>query len=367
MAQTVIPWGDPKAQKKWSANLAVDTVKKSYFEQRFIGTSDNSIIQRKTELESGPGDRVSFDLAVQLRGQPTFGDARLEGREENQKFYTDEVAIDQVRHAVSAGGRMTRKRTAHDLRATGKARLADYFAKLHDELIFMYLSGARGINQDYTLPASFTGFAGNAFQAPDSDHHMFGGDATSLATLTADDKMTRNLIERAKVKADMMQAQNPDTANMVPVGVGAESHYVMLMSEFQAYDLRQEVGQGGWLDIQKAAAAAEGRKNPIFIGGLGMINGVVLHSHRNVIRLLGGADGTVPVSRALFLGRQAAAIAYGSKGGLRYDWKEELKDYDNEPTVASGFIGGIKKTRFNGRDFGVITIDTAASDPNAPA
>lgn len=365
MAQTVIPWGDPKAQKKWSANLAVDTVKKSYFEQRFIGTSDNAVIQRKTELESGPGDRVSFDLAVQLRGQPTFGDARLEGKEENQKFYTDEVAIDQVRHAVSAGGRMTRKRAAHDLRATGKARLADYFAKLHDELIFMYLSGARGINADYTLPTSFTGFAGNAFQTADASHQLYGGDATSLATITSDDKMTRQLIERAKVKANMMQAMDIETANMLPVDVGSEGHYVMLMSEFQAYDLRQEIGNAGWLDVQKAAAAAEGKANPIFRGGLGMINGVVLHSHRNVIRLLGGAGGNVPVSRALFLGRQAGAIAYGTKGGLRYDWKEELKDYDNEPTVASGFIGGIKKTRFNGKDFGVITIDTAAADPNA--
>lgn len=365
MSQTVIPWGDPKAQKKWSANLAVDTVKKSYFEQRFVGTSDNSIIQRKTDLESGPGDRVSFDLAVQLRGQPTFGDARLEGKEENQKFYTDEVAIDQVRHAVSAGGRMTRKRTAHDLRATGKARLADYFAKLHDELIFMYLSGSRGVNQDYTLPTAFAGFAGNAFQAPDDTHHMYGGDATSLATLTADDKMTRQLIERAKVKADMLQALNPELANMVPVTVGSGEHYVLLMSEFQAYDLRQEIGNGGWLDVQKAAAAAEGKANPIFRGGLGMINGVVLHSHRNVIRLAGGAGGNVPVSRALFLGRQAAVLAYGTKGGLRYSWKEELKDYENEPTVASGFIGGIKKTRFNGNDFGVITIDTAAADPNA--
>ena len=367
MSQTVIPWGDPKAQKKWSATLAVDTVKKSYFEQRFIGTDDNAFIQRKTELESGPGDRVSFDLAVQLRGQPTFGDARLEGREENQKFFTDEVAVDQIRHAVSAGGRMTRKRTAHDLRATGKARLGDYFAKLHDELIFMYLSGTRGVNQDYTLPTTFTGFAGNAFQAPDAAHHMFGGSATSVATITANDKMSRNLIERAKVKADMMQALDPSAANMVPVNIGAEKHYVMLMSEFQAYDLRQEIGNAGWLDVQKAAAAAEGKANPIFRGGLGMINGVVLHSHRNVIRHLGGAGGNVPISRALLLGRQAAAIAYGSKGGLRYDWKEELKDYDNEPTVASGFIGGIKKTRFNGKDFGVITIDTAAADPNAAA
>lgn len=365
MSQTVIPWGDPKAQKKWSANLAVDTVKKSYFEQRFVGTSDNSIIQRKTDLESGPGDRVSFDLAVQLRGQPTFGDARLEGKEENQKFYTDEVAIDQVRHAVSAGGRMTRKRVAHDLRATAKARLADYFAKLHDELFFMYLSGARGINQDFTLPTTFAGFAGNAFQTPDDGHHMYGGDAESLATLTSADTMSRGLIERAKVKANMLQALDPEQANMVPVTVGAGEHYVMLMSEFQAYDLRMAVGDSGWLEIQKAAAAAEGKNNPLFRGGLGMINGVILHAHRNVIRLNGGADGSVPVSRALFLGRQAAVVAYGTKGGLRYSWKEELKDYENEPTVASGFIGGIKKTRFNGKDFGVITIDTAAADPNA--
>jgi hypothetical protein len=26
---------------------------------------------------------------------------------------------------------------------------------------------------------------------------------------------------------------------------------------------------------------------------------------------------------------------------------------------------GIKKTRFNGKDFGVMAIDTAAADPNA--
>lgn len=38
MAQTVVGFGDPKAAKKWSANLSVDVAKTSYFERKFIGT-----------------------------------------------------------------------------------------------------------------------------------------------------------------------------------------------------------------------------------------------------------------------------------------------------------------------------------------
>lgn len=365
MGTTVIAFGDPKAQKKWSANLAVDTRKKSYFENRFIGTGDNNIIQRKTELESDAGDTISFDLCVQMRNKPTYGDAKLEGKEESLKFYTDQVMIDQVRHAASAGGKMSRKRTSHDMRQFAKGRLGDYFARLVDELFFIYLSGARGINEDFIEDTSYTGFGGNALQAPDADHLLFGGSATSKASLAATDKMTRAGIEKALNKAEMMQARNPETANMVAVSNGSEDQYVCLMSPDQAYDLRVS-DTSGWLDIQKAAAAAEGRDNPLFKGGLGMIGGAVLHKHRSVVRFNDyGAGGNINAARALLMGRQAAVVAYGTSGGLRYSWEEVTKDFGNEPTVASGFIGGIKKTRFNGKDFGVISIDTASKDPNA--
>lgn len=365
MGTTVVAFGDPKAQKKWSANLAVDTRKRSYFENRFIGTDDNKIIQRKTELESDSGDTISFDLCVQMRNKPTYTDSRLEGKEESLRFYTDQVIIDQVRHAVSAGGKMSRKRTSHDMRSTAKSRLGDYFARLTDEFFFIYLSGARGINEDFIEDTSFTGFAGNALQAPDTDHLMYGGAATSKASLASTDKMTRAVVEKALNKAEMMQARNPETANMVAVSTGSEEQYVCLMSPDSAYDLRVS-DTSGWLDIQKAAAAAEGRDNPIFLGGLGMIGGAVLHKHRSVIRFNDyGAGSNVNASRALLLGRQAAVVAYGTTGGLRYNWEESTKDYGNEPTVASGFLGGIKKTRFNGKDFGVISIDVAAKDPNS--
>ena len=52
----------------------------------------------------------------------------------------------------------------------------------------------------------------------------------------------------------------------------------------QEDDLRSNTNTGQWLDIQKAAATAEGRNSPIFKGSLGMYRGVVLHSHHNVIR-----------------------------------------------------------------------------------
>lgn len=365
MSQTVITHNDPKTNKKWSADLAVDTRKKSYFESKFIGVTDNSIIQRKTELDNGTGDRISFDLSVQMRGEATYGDARLEGKEESLKFYTDEVNIDQVRKAASSGGRMTRKRTVHNLRTIAKSRLSDWFARFYDEALFMYLSGARGINADFTAPTSYAGFARNPFEAPDDSHILFGGDSLSKQTITSEDIMTRDVIERANTKAAMMQAEDPDTANMVPVKINSEEHYVCVMSPYQEHDLRNS-DKGGWLEIQKAASSAEGRSNPIFKGGLGMINGTILHSHRNVIRFNDyGAGADLPAARALFMGRQAAVVAYGNGGGgVRYQWEEDIRDYGNELSVASGFIGGMKKTRFNNRDFGVVAIDTFAKNPN---
>lgn len=367
MAQTITKWGDTHAQKKWSSVLAVDVAKKSYFTRKFVGRGQNNVIEQKTELESDAGDRVSFDLSVQLRQKPTYGDNRVKGKEENLRFYSDEVIIDQVRHPVSAGGKMSRKRTVHDMRKVAKDRLSDYFKQFVDELHMMYLAGARGINEDFIEDESFTGFAGNTLRAPDAAHIMYGGDATSKATIVADDKMTVGLVERAQTKSKMLRALDPNVHNIQPVSVEGEERYVLLMSPLQCHDMRVDTSSNNWLDIQKAVAGAEGyRTNKIFRGGLGMVNDTVLHEHSNVIRFNDyGAGSDVDAARALFMGRQAGVVAYGTPGGMRYMWKEEEDDYGNEPTVVSGFIGGMQKTTFNDRDFGVISIDTAATDPNA--
>ncbi|QHJ78270.1 MAG: hypothetical protein [Caudoviricetes sp.] len=365
--QTNLQFGSDLAVKRWSPALYVEIKQQSYFAPRFISENDTNIIQQKNDLEGAAGDTVTYDLSARLRQQPTTGDNRLEGKEENLRFYSDRIKIDQLRHAVSAGGQMTRQRTEHDLRSSAKARLGEYMAQMFDELLFIYLSGTRGNNPDYIYPVGYVGHAGNPIEAPDNGHMMFGGDAKSKSELTAEAKMSCKVIERAVLKARTMKQKSPDAAAFPPVTIGGEEHYVCVMSPTQEYDMRTG-DKAGWLDIQKAAAAAEGRKNPIFKGGLGMYNKVILHSHEKVISGTGGADDKLPTARALFLGRQAGAIAYGGnkrKGstgkGTRFSWVEKIDDFDNEPKIAAGAIVGFKKTRFNDVDYATIAIDTAAA------
>ncbi|MDP0928510.1 N4-gp56 family major capsid protein [Paracoccus onubensis] len=364
--QTNISVGDPRAVKRWATALATDTEKQMYF-NRFIGKGENHIIERKVELESDAGDRVRFDLSMRLRGGMVYGDDNVEGKEENLTFYSDEVHIDQARKGADAGGRMSRKRTLHDLRMVAKDRTAEYVAEWFDELVFVYLSGdatLSAVNEDAKITSAF---ANNPIQAPDAAHIAYGGAANSKATLTAADKMSRATIERISTIPRMMNATDPDTVKMTAVNVEGNKHFVLLISPWQAYDLRTEQSTLSWADVQKAAASAEGRNNPIFKGGLGMLNDVVIHQHENVRRFTDyGAGGDVEAHRSLFMGRQAGVVAYGQAGnGTRFQWEEELKDAKNRVAIYAGCICGFKKTRFNNRDFGVIAVDTASTNPNA--
>jgi N4-gp56 family major capsid protein len=225
---------------------------------------------------------------MQLSMQPVEGDTPLTGKEEDLKFYSDDILINQMRGGVNTGGRMTQKRTIHQLREIARVRQSEWWSRVFDELFFMYLSGLRGVNADYIFATNYTGFAGNAFNAPDSEHHLMPGIKTNL-TIDANDKMTLGLIDKAVAMASMMGGGSAGTPKIQPIMINGERHFVCVMNPWQAYDLRQSSGGGGWLDIQKAAAAAEGRKNPIFQGGLGMYNNVVLHEHQAVIRFHAGA------------------------------------------------------------------------------
>lgn len=371
MGKTVIGVGDAKAVKRFSAFLAVDTGRKSYFGKKFIGNGEEAQtpIQRLSHLENEAGDQISYDLVAQLKMKPVQGDKTLRGKEEDLKFYTDNLYIDQLRGGVNTGGKMTRKRTIHDLRKIARARQSDWWARLMDETLFMYLSGARGVNADFIEDTSFTGYAGNAFVAPDDQHILFGGDATAKANIDSADIMTLGLIDRAVARADVMGGGTSKIPSMQPITIDGEEHFVCVMHSWQEYSLRAAAGST-WLDIQKAAATAEGRNSPIFKGGLGMYNNVILHKHKGVIRFSDYGSGVnLNAARALFMGRQAGVVAYGSPGtGLHYDWNEEVEDRGNQVVITTSTIIGAKKTAFTidgvSRDFGMMALDTYVADPS---
>lgn len=369
MAQTIIGLNDAKAVKRYSGNLAVDVGRKGYFSRKFMsgGEVPTTPIWRLTDLESQAGELITYDLSMQLRMQPVEGDAVLEGKEEKLEFYTDSVYIDQLRGGADTGGRMTAKRTLHKLREVAKTRQTDWWARVFDEIFFMYLSGSRGTNSEYVFPVGYTGFANNSFTAPDSEHLIYGGNATEKADVDAADTMNLAPIDKAVAYAETMGGGVGGTPQLQPIQIDGESHYVCVMSSFQAYDLRASTGAGGWMDIQKALAAAVGKDSAICKGGLGMHNNVILHSHPNVVKFTDYGAANPPVveaHRALFMGTQAAVCAFGSPGtGLRFGWHEETRDNGNRVVISTNTIVGVKKVTFNSKDFGVIAIDTAAKKP----
>ncbi len=373
---TYIGVNDPQTVKKWATTMAVQIGKESWFTRKFVGSGEDSRtpIQQIDDLESGAGDEVTVDLLMPMSMEPRIGDQTLDGHEQDMRYYTDKLRIDQVRGGVNAGGRMTQKRTLRNLRTDARRLMKDWWVRLMDELYFIYLSGSVGNGLSTRLvPDTNAIFAVNALTAPDTQHRLYGGTATSFASITTSDGMTLRLVDKAVAKAETMGGDGSDELSMVKTNVNGDEIYNLVMHTWQFDALKSTTSTGQWLDIQKAAAAAQGQNNPIFKGNVGEYNGVLMHKHRNVIRFsTAGAGTNLPAARALFLATQAGFVAYGDNGsGARYKWTEEVKDHGNQVAIGSYAIMGIKKATYKSkdnlvtRDFGVFAMDTYCVDPNA--
>lgn len=379
--RTLIGVNDRQAVKKWATQLAVSVNKASYFARKMTGSGKDSRlpIQRIDDLQSGAGDEVVVDLLMPMNMEPIIGEETLSGKEQPLKYYTDRLRIDQVRGGADLGSRMTKKRTIRNIREDAKRVSTDWWKRLMDELYFIYLSGSVG-NATIAATNGTNGmvwsagnamFGINALTAPDALHQMYGGSATSKASLTTADGMSLRLIDRGVARAGTMGGDGSGELSMLPIDIEGGEHYVGLMHPFQFDALKSSASTGQWLDIQKAAAAAQGSKNPIFDGSKGMYNGVILDTHRNVIGFSDyGAGANLPARRALFLASQAAFVAYGSTDGdTRYNWTEEMKDHENSVAIGTNATMGVKKATYKSkddtvvRDFGVIAMDTYAVDP----
>jgi N4-gp56 family major capsid protein len=376
VVRTLIGVGDPQAVKKWATMLSSSVNKASYFGRKMIGFGKDARlpIQRIDDLQSGAGDEVTVDLLMPMNMEPIIGDDTLEGKEQPLKHFTDRLRIDQVRGGADLGSRMSKKRTLRDLRMDAKRVSTDWWKRLQDELFFIYLSGSLGVGTGMVWTNTNPMFTVNPLTAPDSVHQMYGGAATSKATIATTDGLKLRAFDRAVAKAATLGGDGTDELSMVPLDIENGEHYVALMHTFQFDALKSDTTSttGFWLEIQKAAAAAEGRKNPIFDGSDGMYAGVILHKHRNVIRFSDyGAGANLPAARMLFLASQAAMVAYGSGDGegSRFSWTEEAKDHGNSVAIGTNAIMGVKKSTykskdgFTTRDFGVIAVDTYAFDP----
>jgi N4-gp56 family major capsid protein len=353
MASTTYGVNDSLSNKLWAKKLAAEALKETYF-GRFMGTGSDNMIHLKSETSTNAGDTVTFGLRMQLQGDGVTESQTLMGNEESLTTYSDKVIINELAHAVRVRNKNTidAQRVPFNLRDEAKLGLKDWFSNRFDTAMFNHLAGN-------TLVTDMR-YAGNNTVAPPT-RIVRGGGATDDATINSDNTKTFNLalidtcVERAYTATPLIR----------PIKVQGENKFLMFLHDYQITDLRTSTSSGQWLDIQKAAlAGGAGSKSPIYTGALGEYNGVILHrSNRIPMGISNAGAQQTSTRRAVFCGAQAGALAFGKEfsEGVNYKWVEELFDYERELGVSSQTIWGVKKTVFNGLDFGTIVATTFAA------
>ena len=364
-------------------------------------TSPDYPIVKAGDLDKGAGDTVSIDLFNILQGKPVMGDKRIEGRMMQLTYSSMDVRIDQVRGGADSGGRMTQKRTVHNLRNISMAGLQAWMQRLEDQTALVHLAGARGSQQtsDWVVPLQSDGDFGeimvNTVKAPTKNRYFAANDATTPADIGTNDALTLQDIDRivaqlreSPVVMQSVKIKGDDRAWNDPL-------WVMFVTERQWLYLQSRTSQTTWRQAVQYAfeRKSSGLKHPLFDAyETIMWNGVLIKRMNryairfaagdNVVTDTGGADGLTytestvqtaqPVDRAVIVGAQALAKAYGkSASDYFYDWSEKEVDHGNSIETVAASMTGSAKIRFKidgaDTDFGVAVVDSYAPEPASAA
>jgi N4-gp56 family major capsid protein len=339
------------------------------FMNKFMGTSENSMIQRITELKKDEkGARAVITLIADLVGDGVAGDSTLEGKEEALKSYDQVITIDQLRHANEHEGRMAEQKSVVTFREQSKDKLAYWMGDRMDQLALLTLSGVSYAFRNNGAPRVGSDLANleyaAAVTAPTANRHLRWDSVTGLqsgdtAVIDANDVITYKSIIDLKTFAK-------DNYIRGIRGAGNEEYFHLFVTPKMMGYLKKDADYIANL----RNAGVRGPSNELFAGASSsvMVEGVIVHEFRHVFNTSGaasgskwGAGGLVNGGRALFCGAQALGFA---DIGDAY-WVEQGKDYENRQGISIGKIFGFLKPKFHRiysetvEDFGVVAVDFA--------
>lgn len=338
MALTNVPTGNALIQNVVASEMLYrEAIKESYF-SKFIDDSGKSIVHRKRDLTKGKGEKITFGIRMKASGAGVGEGERLKGKEEALTTYSSSVTLAQRRHAVSAGTEMDKQRAAWDLSKEAEAALKDWASEYVDQLHFTALLASPTY---YLYPDGTAGAFTRGTVA-----------ATVKAAMSATNSLlTPNFITQCKTwaKTGGDRKINP----IRPVRVEGGEYYVMLVSPDVGYDIRVNATFAAALKD----AENRGKDNPLFQGSVAIWDGVVIHTHENIVNFDNGGGASVHGCFGAFVGAQALCYAVGQPG----KFVKEDDDYGNEEYVAWGHIGAVAKPNFNSKDYGSVGICLAAT------
>ncbi len=351
-------------------------------------TSAGAPVVRITDLRKERGDEVSISIMHKLSQLPTMGDQRIEGRGEDLSRADFSLRIDQGRHLVDAGGRMSQQRTKFNLVSSARTLLGTYFNDLQDQCAVIHLAGARGdfMADDVIVPLAshrdFKEIMINDVMPPTHNRHFFGGDATSLEAVDSSDVFSLSLVDNMALFIDEMAHPLQPVRLKGDELYGEDPYYVLYATPRQWNDWYTSTSGKDWNQMMvRAVNRSKGFNHPLFKGECAMWRNILVRKYAGMpIRFYTGSrvwisnnnlaattqqiEVKTNIDRAMLLGAQALANAYGQKDGGHFNLVQKKTDMDNRTEIAINWINGLKKIRFEDKtgrmqDHGVIAVDTA--------
>lgn len=352
----------PQQKIVWSRDVWA-AARDQMFIKKFIGSGDNAVIQRITELtKTERGEQVIMQLVADLVGDGVIGDNEREGNEEALQSYSQLINIDLITHSVRNKGKLADQKTVINFREMGRDRLAYWLANRVDQLALLTLSGISYAYQNNGAARVNSPFPNLAFaadvSAPTANRALMWNGSALVASNTA--SITTAFVPSYKMIVDAVAYAKSHYVK--PLMAGGKEYYVMFVQPGTLAALKKDA------DYQRAVtnlALKNGEDSPFFTGGTVTIDGAVIHEHRLVYNTKGLANGSkwgggsVDGTRTLLCGSQALGMA---DIGVP-EWNEKLFQYGSQQGINVDKMLGLVKPKFYSiydksvEDFGVITID----------
>lgn len=321
--------GNALTRKAWHKKWWIEAKTESFFYATGLVGQDyeNSVIVELPDLNGKQGDKITYGQIRELSGSGVANDSTMEGNEEAPDTYDDDVTLSMVRNAVVSGGQMNMQRPSDDgYRMWAKTLLRRWQAATLDQSIFTAMGTS-------------------------STKAIYGGDATSTASIEDGDYMTLYMLAQA---ATYGKKATPSIAG--PSFKGRKTNGIAVISNDQAFDLRQR--DGAWSDTRQNALL-KSMSNPVFTDALGMQSMIPIHEHvRCPVATTWGSGANLNGATGFVLGVGSGCIAYGKK----WIWNEKTFDYGNKVGFCVGLLHGVSKSVFNSADNAVIELRTFRSN-----
>lgn len=353
----------PKQKIVWSRDVW-SAARDQMFIKNFIGTGENALIQRITELtKTEKGEKVLMHLVADLVEDGVIGDNEREGNEEAMQSYSQEITIDLLTHSVRNKGKLAEQKTVINFRKMGKDRLAFWLANRCDQLAFLTMAGISYAFKNNGAPRVGSPFPNLAFaadvSAPTSKRALMF-DGTSLAA-SVTGNITTAFVPKYTMIVDLIAYAKEHYIK--PLKSGGKDYYVLFVHPQTLAALKKDQ------DYQRAVVAVAtkaGLDSPWFTGATVTVDGAVIHEHNLVYNTKGAASGSkwgsgglVNGTRTMLCGAQALGMAdLGAP-----EWTEKLFQYDSQQGINIDKMLGLLKPKFysiydgSTEDFGIVTCD----------